>query len=102
MSADPIISADGVKAVSAVALDAKKRAKEESILGRTVNKFGRIVLISRKKYSHMRKCWDLLLDVDGNQTRFTKLSESSSLTIAGWFLSSSLLKIIMFWSTHFN
>lgn len=76
MSADPIISADGVKAVSAVALDARKRAKEEAILGRTVNKFGRVVLISRKKYSHMRKCWDLLLDQDGNQTRFTKLTEA--------------------------
>ena len=24
----------------------------------------------------MRKCWDLLLDTDGNQTRFTKLTEA--------------------------
>jgi len=75
MSADPILEAEGVNAVSAVALEAKKRAKEEAIMGRTVNKFGRVVLVNRKKYSHMRKCWDLLLDSDGNQTRFTKLTE---------------------------
>jgi len=75
MSADPILEADWVKAVSAVAQDARKRAKEEAILGRTVNKFGRVVIVNRKKYSHMRKCWDLLLDLDGNQTRFTKLTD---------------------------
>lgn len=43
-------------AVSAVALDAKKRAKEEAVLGYTIGKFGRLVIVSRKKYAHMRRC----------------------------------------------
>lgn len=70
--ADKIIWADN--AISAIQQDSKTRAKEESILWYTIGKFGRVVIVSRKKYSHMRLSWDLLVDIDGNQSRFSKLN----------------------------
>lgn len=71
--ADRILDSDN--AVSEVAKENAKRLREEKVLGTTINKFGREVIVTRKKYAHMRKCGDLLVDLDGNQARFKKLTD---------------------------
>ena len=71
-------------AVSAVSLEKQRIAKEEKILGRTINKFGRLVFVTRKKYGHMQKCGDLLADADGNKSRFVKLNDEEFKCLKAW------------------